>query len=96
MTMIRRFFAEATTASSSSPWNISYLLELRLGRLGTEVPVARRSGRSIPLREVNMTYYAADVGKVFMTSGNNPFLLAWNVAVDAIRSAVAACRMERH
>ena len=81
--MIRRFFAEADDRFFVVPWNISYLLELRLDGSVRRYPLPEEVAGA-PLREVNMTYYAADVGKVFMTSGNNPVVLAWNVAADRL------------
>jgi hypothetical protein len=77
-TMTRRFFAESDDRFFVAPWNLSDLLELHLDGSVRKYSLPQEIG-GIPLREVNMTYYAADVGRVYMTSGNNPLLLAWDV-----------------
>ncbi len=86
MTVTRRFWSETGQRFFVAPWNLSALLDLQLdGSIRKYALPAEIGGR--PLREINHTYYAADVHRVYMTNNNNPVVLAWDV--DAARLAGA-------
>ena len=77
MTMARRFFSETGDRFFVAPWNLSDLLELRLDGSVQKYALPQSTGDG-NLREINHTYYAPDLGRVYMTSGNNPVVLVWD------------------
>jgi DNA-binding beta-propeller fold protein YncE len=78
MPITRRFYSESfVDRAFVVPWHIHYVLQLDLNGTVHKYPLPEAFGGE-RLQEVNVSYHASDVGRVYLVHGNNPVLLSWD------------------